>query len=81
MCDEHCDSEDQLFDGGDCDPYRYDPCPRGSTAECHAGFRDNICDTNCSAPQVRLVNSYPDILTLLLTGSHWMQTELVSSSS
>ena len=48
-CEEQCNTEDQLFDGGDCDPYRDEIC---SANTCRSSYNDGNCDRNCSSSQV-----------------------------
>lgn len=56
QCDEHCDSEDQLFDGGDCDSYLEDKC---GTPHCDTLYQDEVCQRNCSSPQVGINTAFP----------------------
>ncbi|XP_067946198.1 neurogenic locus notch homolog protein 1-like [Watersipora subatra] len=48
FCNEQCDAEDQLFDGGDCDSYRDEVC---TAPDCTALAGNSVCDINCSSSQ------------------------------
>lgn len=54
LCDEQCNSEDQLFDGGDCDDQSKVICHSGTSAaiDCMTGYGNGICNVNCSSSEV-----------------------------